>query len=672
MNGEERLAAPSDRFAASIADAAVYQYVDEACDVLFEVVRSPDKRFHQRRPDGRGGYINGLGSTRRVLFRLPRVVEHVAANRTEPLFIVEGEKDVLALEAAGGVATCNPMGAGKWNDDYCASLQGARRVLIVADKDEPGRRHALQIRESLARVGVAAEIVQARTGKDASDHLAAGHTLEDFEPVELAEIHRKTSPELGRARRVLATRASEIERRTVAWLDPGRVPLGAVTLLTGVGGLGKSQWTCLLGARVTRGELGGSAGVVLIATAEDDPQTTVRPRLEAVGADLDLVRFLHVETREGEDGIAVPDDVPELEQLAADLDARLLVVDPLVAHLPAEIDSHKDQSVRRALAPLYRLATGRALAVVAVVHLNKTQGLAPLMRVSGSAGFGNAARSVLLLDRDPGDPDGEMGSQRVVAHVKCNVGPEQPSLLYRVAPMVLPAVGALPEVETSRLELLGVSEHTGSALLATIDEETRSAVEDAEGFLRQELGDGAHHLAKEILKAGTENGIPARTLRRARDRIGAKTEKAGFGRGWEWWLPASAAKGPSTKGPTDMAPSQDPPNHAGLEGAQGPEGANIQLWPLRDEMAPSESLPSGTDELVVALASRGVPIDEITAFAHLPAEAVREILSPSYAEAATATRRLQDRNGGDHARPLTEVVAEVARMRRESGDVGDA
>jgi 5S rRNA maturation endonuclease (ribonuclease M5) len=161
---------------------AVYPYVDEAGDLLFEVCRMPDKRFMQRRRNG-DGYVWTLNGTRRVLFHLPRVLEHIAAGTREPLYVVEGEKDVLAIEAAGGVATCNPMGAGKWVAEYSEPLSGARRVVIVADRDEPGIRHAQSVRESLADVGVDAEIVQAAEGKDAADHLAAGKTLEELVPL---------------------------------------------------------------------------------------------------------------------------------------------------------------------------------------------------------------------------------------------------------------------------------------------------------------------------------------------------------------------------------------------------------------------------------------------------------------------------------------------------------
>jgi hypothetical protein len=338
-------------------------------------------------------------------------------------------------------------------------------------------------------------------------------------------------------RRAVATAAAEVRREQVEWLMPGRVPLRMVTVLAGFGGLGKSQWTALLAAE--------NPGPTLIATAEDSPSTTVRPRLEAVNADLDRVSFVSIQSDDGyDDGLTIPDDIDTLSELIGYTGASLLVVDPLVAHLPGEIDSHKDQSVRRALAPLYRLAEEHGCAVVAVMHLNKSQGLAPLARLSGSGAFGNLARSVLLLDRDPDDPDNEQGMRRVLAHTKANVAREAPSLLYEIEPILLPASDEQPEVETSRLRLLGESPHSSRSLLTTANEEERLARDDAKDFLRAELEDGERHPAEDLFKAGRRVGISDRTLQRARKDIGAQTEKAGFGRGWEWWLP----KAPSLPG----------------------------------------------------------------------------------------------------------------------------
>jgi hypothetical protein len=233
--------------------------------------------------------------------------------------------------------------------------------------------------------------------------------------------------------------------------------------------------------------------------------------------------------------VRVAEDVQRSSQQSGDLGARLVVIDPVVAHLPMKIDSHKDQGVRLALGLLSKLAERQDCAVLGIVHLNKTQGLAPLARVGGSGAFGNAARSVLLLDRDPDDPDGEMGARRVLAHIKCNVGPTAGSLLHRVEPLLLPAVDGQPEVSTSRLELLGESSHSGSALLAgVVSEEERSEFEEACEFLRAELGDGQRHLAVELYREAGKLGISDRGCAGRGKRSGRRRKRpasAGAGSG---------------------------------------------------------------------------------------------------------------------------------------------
>ncbi len=163
---------------------ARYDYTDEDGELLFQVCRLHPKTFRQRRPVG-DSWSWTLDGTRRVLYRLPEVLAHVATNGRDPIYVCEGEKDVEAFEAAGECATCNPGGALKWTDDYAESLQGARRVVVVADRDESGRRHADQVVKSLATVGIHAEVVEAAEGKDADDHFAAGFGVDDFRPVML-------------------------------------------------------------------------------------------------------------------------------------------------------------------------------------------------------------------------------------------------------------------------------------------------------------------------------------------------------------------------------------------------------------------------------------------------------------------------------------------------------
>jgi hypothetical protein len=85
---------------------AIFDYVDENGTLLFQVCRTADKQFPQRRPDGNGGWVWKLDGVRRVLYRLPRLLAE--AQRGGAAVVTEGEKCVQALEQLGLVATCNP------------------------------------------------------------------------------------------------------------------------------------------------------------------------------------------------------------------------------------------------------------------------------------------------------------------------------------------------------------------------------------------------------------------------------------------------------------------------------------------------------------------------------------------------------------------------------------
>lgn len=153
---------------------ATYDYGD------FQVVRFEGKQFRQRRKVG-GGWVYNLDGVTPCLYHEDEVRE--AAARGGTLYVVEGEKDVERLRALDLTATCNPMGAGKWRDEYADALRGAD-VIVVADRDTPGRKHALNVKQSLTGTARSVRVVEALTGKDASDHLDAGHSVEQFVPAD--------------------------------------------------------------------------------------------------------------------------------------------------------------------------------------------------------------------------------------------------------------------------------------------------------------------------------------------------------------------------------------------------------------------------------------------------------------------------------------------------------
>ncbi|MCP3976728.1 MAG: DUF3987 domain-containing protein, partial [bacterium] len=183
----------------------VYDYYDEDGNVLFRVCRTSSKDFPIARPDSRSrtGWYWGIEDVERVLYNLPAVLEAVETGRT--IYIVEGEKDADAInkhdpDTTAYVATTAPLGAGNWRPEYADALVGAKHVVIWADrfdKDNQGLDHAVDVAKSLKGRVESIELVQSKEGKDASDHLSAGHGLDE---VVLIEPNSQESPLLDAGR----------------------------------------------------------------------------------------------------------------------------------------------------------------------------------------------------------------------------------------------------------------------------------------------------------------------------------------------------------------------------------------------------------------------------------------------------------------------------------------
>jgi putative DNA primase/helicase len=157
-------------------EVAHYDYTDEVGKLLFQAVRFEPKEFRQRRPDGNGGWIWNTRGVTLVLYRLPELMKRIG----EMVFICEGEKDADSLTRLGLLATCNPMGAGKWRPCYSEALRG-RPVALLPDNDAPGRKHAAAIAGDLLRVGCQVRIVEVPAGKDITEWLSQGGTVEHLQ-----------------------------------------------------------------------------------------------------------------------------------------------------------------------------------------------------------------------------------------------------------------------------------------------------------------------------------------------------------------------------------------------------------------------------------------------------------------------------------------------------------
>lgn len=163
-----------------------YEYQLENGDVSYRSVRLEPKGFYQQRPDGNGGWIMGMAGVTPTIYHLPEVL--AAAKAGEIIYVAEGEKDVDALRELGVVATCNSGGAQKFRDEFGKHFDGASIVVVIADNDGAGLKHARQVSDIMQARRIPVQVVRAAEGKDAYDHLEAGHKIEDFVPIPDEEL----------------------------------------------------------------------------------------------------------------------------------------------------------------------------------------------------------------------------------------------------------------------------------------------------------------------------------------------------------------------------------------------------------------------------------------------------------------------------------------------------
>jgi hypothetical protein len=481
---------------------------------------------------------NGDGSL--VPYGLHRLEE---ARKAGFLCFVEGESDAWTLWHHGfpclGIPGASMTGCVEANH-----VAGIPKVYIVHEPDKGGATFVSGLVNRFTEIGWNGQalVVSLAPFKDPNElHKSNPEVF----PESFLALMDAAGPLNLKMVGVFGILASEVKPRTVQWLWRGRIPLGKITDFSGDPGLGKSATILDIAARITTGSSmpDGSvvaSGGVLVLNAEDDEADTIVPRLTTMNADLTRVRIL--KTLPGEDGghrqPEIPGDLAAIERAARSVDAKLIIIDPLMAFLSGATNSWKDQDVRRALAPLAGLAECLGVAIVIVRHLTKNSAEGnPLYRGGGSIGIIGAARSGLLAANDPDDPTGQ---SRLIASTKSNLGPLPPSLRYVIEPCG----------ESIHVRWCGESEYRAAALLAVpADEEEVTAVEEAAGFLRAILEDGAVS-AKEIFQRAKSEGLSEKTVRRAKTRLGLKKFHQGFGKEskWTWDLPAKMADPPFNDG----------------------------------------------------------------------------------------------------------------------------
>jgi putative DNA primase/helicase len=327
------------------------------------------------------------------------------------------------------------------------------------------------------------------------------------------------------------------------WLWPDRFALGKLGLIVGLPDEGKGQILADIIARITKillwplGEGVAPHGNVILLSAEDAPNDTVVPRLDAAGADLDRVEIVSMVREGGKDRMfSLAIDLVLLKQKIAEVGNVIAVlIDPISAYLGVgKIDSFRTTDVRAVLAPVVDLATEMHIAIIGIMHFNKkTDVNNALLRISDSLAFGATARHVFAVVDDPENhrklfvKAKNNLARRDIKALSYTFGVREVGIDRRTGqPILAPHIVWLDHVDVTASE----------AMQATTESKSPAARDEAKKFLLDLLSSGQVP-SSEVEDAAKGNGIAVRTLYRAKTDIGVVAKKNGPNGTWTWSLP---------------------------------------------------------------------------------------------------------------------------------------
>ena len=382
---------------------------------------------------------------------------------------------------------------------------------------------------------------------------------------------------------------SSVKTEKLVPLWPGRLWCGKTSLMAGDPGLGKSLVTLDIAARITTGREWPASidraptGDVILLSAEDDAADTLRPRLEAAGADLSRVHAItevierDARTKERRrKTFRLGAHLAYLERVCAEHKPLLLVIDPITAYMSADTDAHATADVRSDLAPLAEMAQAHGVAVLMVSHLNKATTMQAIYRVTGSVAFVAAARSAFGVVRDPADRD-----RRYFLPLKNNLGKDSGGLAYRIdfngqAPYL---AWEIEPVDVD-IDMLAVSSPR---------EKAKHATENAVSVWVRHLLRHGPVAAATLWRRAKEAGHPERRVRAALRSLGVKSAPAGYGQAWHYGMSADIRDSDTLPGHVNPSDSGQlcrlPENSAESDAAHTSDSEDFS----GDDQTPTES-----------------------------------------------------------------------------------
>lgn len=336
---------------------------------------------------------------------------------------------------------------------------------------------------------------------------------------------------------ILSVTMSDVEPENVTWLWPDRFPHGKLTLIVGDPGLGKSFLATDVAARLSSGtpwpdrqDEPVEPGNVIILSAEDDLADTIRPRLDAAGADPSRIHAVIGVKRVSDGGrcyFSLDADLTALEEHIVRMDARLVILDPITAFLGSRADGNSNTDIRAILGPLSDLAAKHLCAILAVSHLNKQHGGRAMYRTMGSLAFTAAARSAWLIAKDKHDE-----RRRLMLSIKNNLVEDPKGIAFQIEGGCLHWFPEPIDIDAD-------------SVLANDDAGERTERNAAADWLTELLARGPMPV-KDIRGAAEADCHKWRTVERAKQAIGVRASREGYGSGgrYVWSLPDVAVNDP--------------------------------------------------------------------------------------------------------------------------------
>ena len=307
---------------------------------------------------------------------------------------------------------------------------------------------------------------------------------------------------------------SEIQSQEVAWLWFPFIPYGKLTIVQGDPGDGKTTLVLNIAAKLSKGEgLDSKMKLteplnVIYQSAEDGLADTVKPRLEAAGANCENISVIDESIK----SLSMIDE--RLEEAVIRTKAKLLILDPIQAYLGGGMDMNRANEARDMTKRLSLLAEKYKCAILLIGHMNKAGGNKAAYRGMGSIDFFAVARSVLLVGRIEGEPD-----LRAVVQIKNNLAAFGHSKAFRLT-------------ETG-FEWIGDYEITADEVLGGIAPKVNK-LEQAKKLLRELAETSTSVQSSEIFDMAEDLNISKRTLENAKKELGIKARR--IGNSWYWDL----------------------------------------------------------------------------------------------------------------------------------------